>query len=488
MPDPATVVNLSQGKYRGVLGKDCTAYKGIRYAQAPIGERRFCAPAPLPPSDDLHNASSFGPACAQVIGMPRVGDGRFGRTYSEDCLTLNIYTPAADSARRPVMVWIHGGAFVTGSGNLYDGTHLAQAGDIVVVTINYRLGVFGFVDLAAVASTDTPSNLGLRDQIAALRWVRDNIAAFGGDPDRVTIAGESAGSIAISLLMLCDEARGLFRGAIMQSGAINLIHDRRMASRVADAYRNVLGGISAANLKNLPTDTLLQAQIDASKALNGALSASPWYDGTLLPENLKVARAKPTAAVNLLAGFNRDETALFEKVPGAQLMRLDRPFLVEQFYRELRRDHAADILENYRNTKLGTRRLATDLYFAMSTRHFAERQATRAPTWFYRFDYRQPWLGAAHALELLFIWNWTGLLPALLRGGPLLGARATLAAKMRTHWINFIRNGDPGDGWQGFDKAGQHTMIFDITSRMETDPDRTNRLAWDGADITPKRI
>ncbi len=355
-------VTLRQGSYSGSAVGAHFSFKGIPYARPPIGELRFALPVRLPDGDQETSATRFGAACAQVSGRPRIGAGRFGGLYSEDCLYLNVFTPAADSAHRPVIVWIHGGAFLLGSANLYDGGQLAEMGDIVVVTINYRLGILGFVDVGALAAAEVPSNLGMHDIVAALHWVRENIAAFGGDPDRITVAGESAGSIAISLLLLADDARGLFRAAIMQSGAINLIHDRPMASATVDAYRKVLGSPSLAQMRAISTRDLLQAQIDAGRALDGAMAASPWYDGALLPDSLAAARQKSATPVKLLAGSTREETALFEKMPGMSV-RVDRPFLEEQINRELDRDHAAAILRLYPNDSKGTRSLATTSIF-----------------------------------------------------------------------------------------------------------------------------
>lgn len=488
MSGASATVRLRQGSYRGRLAAGSVSFKGIPYARPPVGALRFAAPEPLADGDAISDATRFGPSCVQMRQNSRFSSSGRDARFSEDCLYLNVYTPACDSKRRAVLVWIHGGAFLSGSGNIYDGTHLAQQGDIVVVTINYRLGVFGFADIGAVCGEDVPSNLGLRDQLAALHWVQQNIAAFGGDPARVTIAGESAGSISVSLLLLTQGIGGLCRGAILQSGAFNLVHPPQVAARTADAYRTYLNAPSLAALRGLPVQTLLDAQPATSAMLNGSLTASPWFDNALLPADLAAARAMPTPPIALMAGFNRDETALFEKLPGMDIMRLDRPFLDAQVNRDLPRDRAAAIIEQYGRDPAENRRFATDIYFAASTRNVAERHAAHSPAWFYRFDYGHPWLGAAHALELLFLWNITGPIPALLRGGPLLGRRAALARDIRTAWVNFVRDLDPGAQWRPFSAERQDTMVFDLRSRMVQDPDRAARLAWGGADVTPRRI
>jgi para-nitrobenzyl esterase len=204
--------------------------------------------------------------------------------FSEDCLTVNIYAPddLGEDERLPVYVWIHGGAFVAGSGNSYDGSQLARDGRIVVVTINYRVGILGFVNLgAALNSADIPSNLGLRDQISALTWVRTNIAAFGGDPDRVTIGGQSAGSMSVSLLLHIPKARPLFQQAIMQSGAVSLIHGQAKSEAIGRQYAAALGagGRDLGALQALDLHALFEAQAAVGAANPGTIPASPWLDG-----------------------------------------------------------------------------------------------------------------------------------------------------------------------------------------------------------------
>jgi len=488
MSDRKESVRITQGRYRGRINGNHVALLGIPYALPPTGTRRFAPPAEMPEGHAEHDATRFGPACSQVAGRVRTGKGRVHDRYNENCLTLNVYTPAIDGARRPVMVWVHGGAFKLGSSNLYDGGHLAEQGDVLVVTVNYRLGVFGFVDIGDVTGADVASNLGLRDIIAALGWIRKNIAAFGGDPDQVTIAGESAGSIAISLLLLSDQAKGLFQGAIMQSGAINLIHDKKMASLTAAAYRQALRNPSIEQLRSMTEKELLEAQITASRLLGGSIACSPWYDGDLLPDSLESAHQKPTAPVRLLAGYNREETALFEKIPKLLSVSVDRKFSEEQLLRDFGEDKTATILSAYTDDVMGSRLLATDLYFSMGMINMIDKHASHSPTWHYRFDYRHWWLGAAHGLELLFLWNFKGLLAVFGRGGFMTGGRRALADNLRQHWINFVRNGDPGSAWLQYERTQRHTMLLDVESRIVSDPATETRRVWQGRDITPRAI
>ena len=211
------VVQTHQGKLRGTMDKNICVWRGVRYAKAPVAELRFHAPQQVESWSGVKNATEFGASAPQVKNS-LVGD----ELKSEDCLFLNIWSPAADGKKRPVMFWIHGGGFVIGSGSasLYNGVNLANHGDVVVVTINYRLGSLGFLyfETEAARKAGFENNLGMKDQIAALQWVKENISAFGGDPNQVTIFGESAGGTSVETLLACPAARGLFKGAIAESG------------------------------------------------------------------------------------------------------------------------------------------------------------------------------------------------------------------------------------------------------------------------------
>ena len=263
----STTLEIGSGRLAGEPEAAVVAFRGIPFARPPLGPLRFQPPQPPEPWPGVRDATRFGgaaPQTADPIG-PAVGFER--PAHAEDCLTLNVWTPGADGRRRPVLVWIHGGAFVLGGGAqpVCDGAALAGRGDVVVVTINYRLGVLGFLRLAATGlGRDLPAtgNEGLLDQIAALRWVRDEIAYFGGDPDNVTIFGESAGSISCSLLLTAPAGRGLFHRAILQSGAPNLVGTPALADRVARAVvtKLVLSSTDAARLRELPIKELLRAQ------------------------------------------------------------------------------------------------------------------------------------------------------------------------------------------------------------------------------------
>ena len=369
-----TVVEVEAGTLAGTSRDRVDVWLGVPYAEPPVGRLRFTAPKPIQPWRGRRPATEFGGAATQprspLSNVARLGVPR------EDCLYLNVYTPAEPAPPRPVLVWIHGGAYTSGSGALYDGTNLAVTGDIVVVSVNYRLGVFGFVDLAAVTDAAIPSNLGLRDQIAALEWVRDNIAAFGGDPERVTVAGESAGSVSVSLLLTAPSTRGLFRSAIMQSGSYSLAHGDGVRRRVAQRYAEELGlgADDGDRLWELPAERLVQAQQRVGRAVRGTVAAAPWFDGDLVPASLADAQHAVRPEVALLAGHNHDEVTLFQRLPG-DIMPTSRDALARRLREALEPAHAHELLDAYPDTPAGTRALGTDFNFAMPTLHFAQRHA-----------------------------------------------------------------------------------------------------------------
>ncbi|MEO7093477.1 MAG: carboxylesterase family protein, partial [Polyangiales bacterium] len=266
---PPLVVETRTGTVRGELRDGVSIWKGIPYAAPPIGALRFRPPQPAAGWPGERDATKFGTVAAQsrdpaITMMSGVGDKVIS---GEDCLTLNVFSPGADGAKRPVVVWIHGGAFIMGSGStpLYHGNSFAANHDLVVVTVNYRLGLFGLLYLGDLAPDREAGNYALLDQIAALRWVRDNIAAFGGDPDQVTVMGESAGAISIGSLLAMPAARGLFHRAILQSGAAVLSPPTREDMTIAARYVLAELGVTVDELPGVPEAQLLAVQEKLSR-------------------------------------------------------------------------------------------------------------------------------------------------------------------------------------------------------------------------------
>jgi para-nitrobenzyl esterase len=468
-----------------------TTWLGVPYAAPPVGALRFRAPQPVVRWDGVRPALRPGGAATQPRDLTTWG-ARLGSSVGEDCLYLDVTSPAADPGARaelrPVLVWVHGGAFATGSGSLYDGRHLAAAGGVVVVTVNYRLGVFGFADLAAVTGADVPSNLGLRDVVAALEWVRENIAAFGGDPGRVTVAGESAGSVLVSLLTCAPSARGLFRAAVCQSGSYSLTHGDGVRAEVAERYAHALriGPRGGAALRSLPAGQLLAAQSAVDAAMHATTAAAPWFDGDVVPASLHEAQAATRPDLPLLAGSTRDEAQLFRRLR-SDVVLTDRTEIAERLDEALGAQRSARVLACYPRTRAGESQLATDLSFAVPTANLAERHAAAGgPTFTYRFDAATPWLGACHAAELPYLWSWTGLSATALRGFPT-RLRRDLAARVQRLWLSFVRDGHPGPDWPAYEPAERRTLVLDPAGdRVEADPSGARRVAWAGADVVPR--
>jgi len=502
-----TIVETRSGKVEGTVEDGLHVFRGIPYAAPPVGPRRFAAPEPEEPWAGVRQAGAFGPSAPQPtlrLPLPGMDVGRVG----EDCLYLNVWTPAADGGRRPVLVWIHGGGFVIGSGSqpVYDGAHLARRGDVVVVTVNYRLGPLGFLDLShlAPAVPGAAANAGLRDQVAALAWVRDNVAAFGGDPGQVTVFGESAGGMSVGTLVAMPSARGLFRRAIPQSGASHNFHTPETARQVAEAFLGKLGiapGHAAAELREIPADKLVEGQNQTMASIGtslGLLPFQPVVDGQALPEPpLAGIRAGHAAEVELLTGSTRDEWKLFMFLD-PDVFRLDEAGLVEKLAKRIPALDARALVDTYRSAREARgldvqpvalfQAIETDRIFRIPATRLAEAQHAWQPrTFLYRFDWESPALGgvlgACHAVELPFVFGtWQAPGGEMFAGhGP---EAAALAARTMDAWLGFARSGDPGHAdipeWPAYDLTARPTLVFGRECRLEQDVDAVERRLWDG--------
>ena len=322
MASNGSVVELRAGRLVGVRKEGVSVFWGVPYAQPPVGPLRFRPPVEGTPWEGVRQARSFGSIAHQFPTDLEQMQGRLDLPQSEDCLTLNIWTPQPDTARRPVMVWIHGGAYLNGTGaaEWFDGTSFATRHDVVLVTINYRLAVFGYLHLAGLSPEEVGSgNCGLLDQIAALQWVADNIASFGGDPDNVTVFGESAGAMSVGVLLGTPGAAGLFHRAILQSGAASNVTTAEDATAVAVAVLAALGlspdGEGVTRLRELPASEIMAAYgaVAVSHAPDMAAARivptfAPVVDGAVLPqEPLRAIREGASSSVPVMIGTNRDE-------------------------------------------------------------------------------------------------------------------------------------------------------------------------------------
>ena len=498
------IVDTQQGKLQGLEKRGVHQFRGIPYARAP----RFRAPEPVEPWPGVREATAFGASAPQNPSPTEVLFGGGERVTSEDCLHLNVFTPAPDDRARPVMVWIHGGAFTTGSGDVvwYDATNLARSGDVVVVTINYRLGVLGFLRLDHLDPAFAGSGAnGIRDQVAALRWVADNIAGFGGDPGNVTIFGESAGGMSVSTLLATPSAHGLFHRAVAQSGAAAHTHVPATAERVTDAVLAALdvSPASAEALLAAPVDDLLQAQAAVDAPLNqevrgeggvavGALTFQPVVDGAVVPEHpLHAVGAGSAAGVPLVVGTTADEWNLFH-VPSRMAGALDDDRLRRRVARVVPADRVDDVIDLYRSVVPGADADAllcaamTDMVFGHPAVQLAEAQLGSTPAvHLYRFDLGSTamggLLGACHSIEIPFVFDNLdrgGI--DLLLGGVDDGARG-LAARAARAWTAFAHGGDPAHddlAWPAYDVERRRTCVLDRTPRVDDDPRAERRLLW----------
>jgi para-nitrobenzyl esterase len=470
---------------------------------------RFAAPTPEQSWSGVRSVAEFGPSALQrpmMLPLPGMEVG----PMDEDCLYLNVYTPAADAGRRPVMVWIHGGGFVIGSGSqaLYDGAPLTARGDVVVVTVNYRLGPLGFLYLSDLCPDleAATGNAGILDQVAAMQWVRENIERFGGDPGNVTIFGESAGGMSVGTLMGMPKAKGLFQRAILQSGAAHNVHTRETSTEIAEHFLETLGiapGDAASALREVPPDKLLDTQQQTVLKLGtrlGLLPFQPLVDGDTLPESpIEAVRSGHTADVDVLLGTARDEWKLFGFLDQG-LAHLDDEGLVARL--EVQLPDAATarrIVETYRSARSGDPSVAAkDLFFAIETDRVFRLPAIRladaqqqhcANVFFYHFTWESPLmggaLGACHAIELPFVF---GVLDkegaeGFAGSGP---DAERLSENLMDAWIAFARSGDPshaglpGGRWDRYDTQKRATMVLGRECAIDHDIAGAEREAWDG--------
>ncbi|MED5020580.1 carboxylesterase/lipase family protein [Paenibacillus chibensis] len=484
------IIRTRNGLLQGIRQQGVRAWKGIPYAEPPIGKRRFRRPVPAQSWTGIREAAAAGPLAPQpvdpaggVFGLKR-GDIQ----QSEDCLYLNIWAPDSVSGEPlPVMVWIHGGAFVTGGGGLpiYDGSALAERGGLIVVSISYRLGALGFAHMGPYSDGSDDgyvSNAGLLDQIAALEWIKDNIASFGGDPTQVTVFGESAGSMSIAALLAMPAAKGLFSRAIMQSGASQAITDEQ-GRLLAKALIESLGVADHQldKLDSLSTEDILLAgnKLKQAAGSSAIMLFQPVIDGKELPlDPLESVAQGSATGIELIIGTNREEGALFIQ-DGMPLLSGEKN--AKAYAAVTGEPRAASWIGDYPMTVDGQRQAMTELYFWRSALRFAEAHRKHAPVWMYRFDFAlvpgHRLLGTAfHSAEIPFVLGHLGLLQSA--GMPVDAGAQAVAEQMQDAWAAFGKSGSPSTPqleWQAYDGDQRWTMIFGEESGLVSDPEPEKR-------------
>ncbi|HEX3283282.1 MAG TPA: carboxylesterase/lipase family protein [Mycobacterium sp.] len=502
-----TLVETVSGPVRGSDDGRVTAWKGVRYAAPPVGDLRWRAPEPPEPWTEVADATHYGFVCPQPVD-PRVPID-LGAPQGEDCLTLNVWASSDTAAgdRKPVMVWVHSGAYILGSASqpLYDGRVLADGGEVVVVTLNYRIGALGFLDLSEFSSPlrRFDSNLGLRDVLAALHWVRDNIAAFGGDPDRVTLFGASAGAGIITTLLTSPAAEGLFWAAIAQSSPATSVYD---ASRAHGITRKVLDrlGLTTSDIDRLPqvpVDAIVAASTDVFYEVPvtnpGTVAFAPLVDGDLVTDYpVKLAREGRSHRVPLIIGTNKHEAALFKwmksplvPITPEAISAMFTQIAAEQPNLRLPIDYETGAAYSQLRRKERGMGVARDLGFRMPSVWLAEGHSAVAPVYLYRFDFATPMLrllriASAHATELPFVWGNLGSSPkdpTFKLGG--LKTGRVVSERVRARWVNFATQGRPAGlpgepEWLPYQEPDRASLLIGREDTVVSDIDTDIRATW----------
>ncbi len=499
-------MGLGQQASFGVKGTpegDVTVWRGVPYAAPPVGPGRFRPPGALQPWVGARPAADFGPSSlsTDVPGLV-LPSGDDMLPEDEDCLYLNVWSPVAPGDLRPVLVWIHGGYFVFGSGSNYDGAGLAAHGDVVVVTINYRLGPWGFLDVPTVAGPlfEGGVNVGLLDQVAALRWVQENISAFGGDPDRVTVIGQASGAMSIGALLAMPAAAGLFQRAILQSGGAERVQSRWRSRSVVVRLLDAIGldYREAVKLQELPADDIRAAASTVMEtAADGELEGEPYLpvvDGHVLPRHPLAALADGAARqIPLLISYCKEEANLFLAISPGETEglvqakeRCARAWFGEVAWKRL--------VEVYQATASspdqGRSDLLTALMFGVPAVRTAEaHQRAGGQVWMMRFDHTlstAPFdqLGPCHGADLPFTWMDLNDSQEEDEANPVDPEDRRVATTLQDVLLAFARDGDPAaarvPAWPCYEPEHRAVMKIGPTSSLEHDPGGQARQAWDG--------
>jgi para-nitrobenzyl esterase len=492
------IAETSYGKVRGSAAGDVKVFKGIPYGADTAGANRFMPPVKPAAWTGVRDALAYGSTAPQGAG----DTGKEG----EDCLVLNVFTTSLNSgAKKPVMVWLHGGGFSTGSGSgpITNGTNLAHGGDVVVVTINHRLNVFGFTYLGEQAGTEfaLSGGVGMLDTIAALEWVRENISRFGGDPNLVTIFGQSGGGRKVATLMSMPSAQGLYHRAIIESGAVLRLMTQEDSIHQTQLLMTELGlkREQVRELQRVPWTRLLAANTEVQKKIKlrepGAVPNTPMVDGKALPSHpWDPAGPAMSAKIPLLIGWARTEETLYDR-PTAEKLALDEPGLKARVAKRLEMD-PEPVIAAFRKDYPGASPwdllilIGTDHPRAAYSRELAKRKALQAaaPAYLYRFDFETPEGGghmrSPHTVEIPFVFQNIPIAGPLISKMP---EAVALSDKASAAWVAFARTGNPATPklprWPAYTASARDTMLFGHLDKSEcrvvADPERGARLAME---------
>ncbi len=492
----SVITETTSGRIRGSIAGDIKVFKGVPYGADTSGANRFMPPKKPAKWSGVRDALDYGPTA------PQAGGGR-GPAQAEDCLMLNVWTPSVTGGKRPVLVWLHGGGFSSGSGSsaVNDGTSLAHTSDVVVVTINHRLNTFGSTYLGEAAGPDFALSgaVQMLDIVAALEWVRDNISHFGGDPNLVTIFGQSGGGRKVAVLMSMPSAQGLYHRAIIESGAVLRLTSPQDAIKYTELLLAEAGlkPSQARDLQKLPMAQLLAADAAVQKKIQlrepGMTANTPMVDGKAIPAHpWDPAGPALSAKIPLLIGWAHTEETLYDR-PTEDKLALTETGLRERAAARIG-GNPDTVIEAFR--KWNPKASPWDLWILIATDHprgaysreLAKRKAAQnaAPAYVYRFDWETPEGGghmrSPHTIEIPFVFN------NIKIAGPLISKMPTafaLAEKTSAAWVAFARTGNPSvpglPKWTPYSAAARETMLFNDECRLEKDPDRGARLAMEKA-------